>query len=170
MFIPPTADNREKFMYKKSAVCLLASLLPTLCLGQENFESPGLNSIESGVGIIRGWSCKAGAIKVVIDGTSEIDLPHGGSRLDTSSVCKNGGNNGFGAVVFWPSYGLGEHEAKLYIDGVLIKTQKFTITGASEQFIKDKSHEFSIINFPAVGTDKTLVWSQAHQNFVFKPK
>ncbi|WP_299976902.1 hypothetical protein [uncultured Pseudoteredinibacter sp.] len=148
---------------------MLALLMGNGVVAQSSLESPGNNSIEGGVGLLRGWTCEdAKEVQVVIDDFEPIRMITGGARSDTSQVCKNEGNNGFGSIIFWGNYGLGEHQARLFIDGNLVSTHNFTIAGASAEFLTGVSRVAYVNDFPDAASKTLVQWSQANQNFVIR--
>lgn len=52
-------------------------------VGGAHHESPAQHSIQSGVGLIRGWACDADKVEVSIDGGERIRIAYGTSRADT---------------------------------------------------------------------------------------
>ncbi|MBB6523034.1 hypothetical protein [Pseudoteredinibacter isoporae] len=156
-------------MNRLQKLCCLILIFPAWTMAQSFLESPGKGSIESGVGLVRGWSCEdAQSAQLIIDGEHVIELVPGGERADTANVCQNDGNNGFGSVVFWGTYGLGEHEAELIVDGKSIENRKFTIAGASKSFVKGLKKTFYLDDFPRSSKKAYIEWSEANQNFVIK--
>lgn len=148
---------------------LLSILLSSQVMAQSVLESPGQNSIEGGVGLIRGWTCEsADSVQVIIDDFDPINLLTGSNRSDTSAACNNDGQNGFGSIVFWGNYGLGEHTARLLIDGSEVSSHTFTIAGASNQFLKGKARSSYLEGFPEESTKTLVEWSEANQNFVIR--
>ncbi|MBB6523035.1 hypothetical protein [Pseudoteredinibacter isoporae] len=149
--------------------CLLLMVVLGLTentVAQSFLESPGNRTFESGVGVIRGWSCEAVEDVVVTIDDKEIRLPLGSHRPDTKNRCENGGDNGFGAVVHWPSFGMGAHSATLKINGVIVAHHRFRVSGVSTDFVKGLSLKHTFQKFPYKDKDVELIWSEAHQNFV----
>lgn len=151
----------------KTYLSLAALTFSSVTFSQFNFESPAESSIESGVGVVRGWACNAEKIQVIFDDKETLDLPYGGDRPDTNSICNNDGKNGFGSVIFWPTHGEGQHTADLLIDDEIVTSVTFMVSGASSDFIKGISGNVTAKDFPSEGSSKNLIWSQANQNFVF---
>ena len=75
-----------------------------------NLESPQQGSSESGIGLIRGWVCEAGAIEVQIDDGPRRAVAYGTSREDTAEVCGDA-DNGFGYTFNWNALGTGGHRS-----------------------------------------------------------
>ncbi|WP_299976904.1 hypothetical protein [uncultured Pseudoteredinibacter sp.] len=133
---------------------------------QSSLESPGNRVFESGVGVIRGWTCESVSEVLVTIGDLEIPLGVGSERPDTAERCGNDGDNGFGTVVFWQNFGVGVHTATLTIDGEIVDTHTFRVSGADSAFLKGREFAQDLIKFPSQQSDVSLAWSEAHQNFV----
>jgi hypothetical protein len=134
-----------------------------------NFEAPAEGSVESGIGLVRGWACTvADKVEVQIDGQERQRVAYGTSRLDTASVCAGKTNTGFGVTVNWNEYEAGAHEIGLFIDNQLIASRTFTV---APRLIKDEPNpkgltkKATIANFPDGTTTVELEWQEAIQNF-----
>ena len=128
-------------------------------------EVPAEGSIQSGVGMVRGWACDAKTIEVSFDGGELIPVAYGTSREDTRSICGDA-NNGYGMVIAWGLLGEGLHQMKTFKDGIEILDVEFTVSGLDEPFVKDLSGIYQLHDFPAPGESVTIEWSEPHQNFI----
>ncbi|MCP4287449.1 MAG: DUF1565 domain-containing protein [Gammaproteobacteria bacterium] len=72
-------------------------------------ESPSIGSKESGIGLIRGWVCDAGQIRIEIDGSVSLVASYGTERPDTLNQCGDT-KNGFGMTYNWNRLGDGLHQ------------------------------------------------------------
>lgn len=134
---------------------------------QETPQAP--SSLQSGVGLIRGWACEAESVAVVIDGGDPINVAYGTQRADTTAVCGDA-DNGYGMVIAWdllntPENG-GGHELTALVDGVAVSTVVFEAFGLGEGFVEGLAGEFYLDDFPAENESVRISWSEADQNFV----
>lgn len=130
-----------------------------------SFESPGNASVESGLGLIRGWVCEAETVFMQIDNKPWVKLPYGVDRGDTQSVCDDS-NNGYAYLINWNLLGAGQHRMQVFADGYRIGDETFTVTTLGQEFVTGVSRTVPIDNFPLTGDRTTLKWSEPHQNFV----
>lgn len=130
-----------------------------------NPETPAAGSIQSGIGLIRGWACDATSVHVQFDNLPPIELAYGTSRTDTLSVCGDE-NNGYGTVFAWGSLGEGMHTMSTWIDGVRVATVEFEVRGLGSPFVTGLTGEYELENFLETGQGVTVSWSQAAQNFI----
>tara|TARA_R110000823_G_scaffold47903_9_gene121819 strand:+ start:1572 stop:2513 length:942 start_codon:yes stop_codon:yes gene_type:complete len=144
-----------------------------------NHEAPEEGQTVSGVGLIRGWVCYndewlaggtapvIGRLSYRVDDGPEKSLASGTSRTDTASVCGEFNTaTGYGAVVYWGGFGVGEHEFTLLVDGEAVETTMFTVAAPSGGFLKGMHAGATIADFPAPGRSVQVEWSEADQNFV----
>ncbi len=132
---------------------------------------PGNNSIQSGVGIISGWTCEAEEILILIQGEGfrhVLEPSYGVERTDTESVCGDA-DNGFITQVNWGNYSSGEYLVSLYIDDELDAVAEHTITivkiNENESFMTGLQGRYRIPDFPEAGKDTIIEWNQSLQNF-----
>ncbi|MFK7975357.1 MAG: hypothetical protein AB8C02_04440 [Halioglobus sp.] len=130
-----------------------------------NPEVPTQGSVQSGVGVIRGWACDAQRVEVRFNDLAPIPLAYGTIRTDTREVCGDS-DNGYGAVYAWGLLGAGQHTMRTYIDGRLIDTVSFEVTGLESAFVTGLEASYVLENFPASGQSVTVRWSEADQNFI----
>jgi hypothetical protein len=130
-----------------------------------NLESPTQGSFESGIGLIRGWVCQAGAVEIQIDGGARVQAAYGTTRDDTVDTCGDA-DNGFGYTFNWNRLGDGSHNLRAFADGVEFANVNFTVTTLGVEYLQGVSGEFILSNFPATGNDIAVRWSEPHQNFV----
>lgn len=131
----------------------------------QKLESPAQGSVESGIGLIRGWSCTNSTITVAIDNFSALPAGGGTARNDTLGVCGDA-NNGFGLTFNWGLLGDGPHTLRALADGVEFAQVTFTVTTLGVPFLTGASAEATIPDFPATGQQTRVRWSEAHQNFI----
>lgn len=132
-------------------------------------ETPAEGSIQSGIGLIRGWACDARSVSVQFDNLPPIEMAYGTTRLDTLPVCGDA-NNGYGAVFAWGSLGEGPHQMQTLIDGGVVSTVEFEVSGLGEPFIKGLAGEYELDQFPEAGESVLVRWSEADQNFIVVEK
>ncbi len=129
-------------------------------------EVPGEESIQSGVGIIRGWACDATKVEISIDSGERIPIAYGTSRKDTVGICGDS-NNGYGMVFAWGLLGEGMHRLQVFLDGhSLIADVEFAVTGIGDPFAKGLAGTYELTDFPAIGESVTVQWSEPDQNFI----
>lgn len=128
-------------------------------------EVPEQGSVQSGIGIIRGWACEAQRVDIQFDELPRMQLPYGMVRTDTRPVCGDS-NNGYGLVYAWGLLGQGQHTMRTYIDGNLVDTVDFEVGGLENAFITGAEASYDLNNFPGPGQSVTVQWSEAAQNFI----
>jgi hypothetical protein len=128
-------------------------------------ETPAEGSVQSGVGLIRGWACDAKTVEVQFDEYPRMLIPYGSSRADTNDVCGDN-SNGYGAVFAWGLLGHGTHTMKTFIDGRERSEVSFEVNGLDEPFVKGLSGEYGLPDFPQMGQSVLIRWSEADQNFI----
>jgi len=128
-------------------------------------EVPQAGSIQSGVGLIRGWACDAKKVEIQFDDKPRIAISYGTSRGDTIGRCGDE-NNGYGMVVNWTALGKGSHQMKTFIDDNQVADVTFEVAGLDEDFIAGLSGTYQLEDFPAPGKSVTVEWSEADQNFI----
>ena len=131
-----------------------------------NLENPYPGAHVSGIGLVSGWTCRAGVVEVSFDGGPRDNLvPSGGSRADTQPVCGRS-DTGFGLLFNYNLLGSGNHTVELFIDGVRVGSPvPFTVTVPAGEFIRDVSRTVDVTDFPASGKTTRLEWQQSTQNF-----
>ncbi len=134
-------------------------------LSQSNLESPGQDSIESGIGLIRGWICDAETVEVQIDNGERRKVAYGTTRKDTVKVCGDA-NNGFGITYNWNSLSSGTHILKAFVDGKEFANVAFNVVTLGQDYLEGVSGEYTLSDFPQPGKNITLRWAERHQNFV----
>lgn len=132
-------------------------------------ETPAEGSIQSGIGLIRGWACDARSVSVQFDNLPPIEMAYGTTRLDTLPVCGDA-NNGYGVVFAWGSLGEGSHRMQTLIDGGVVSTVEFEVSGLGEPFVKGLAGEYELDQFPQAGESVLVRWSEADQNFIVVEK
>ncbi len=132
-------------------------------VGGAHHESPAQHTIQSGVGLIRGWACEAEQVTISIDGGAPIALSYGSSRADTAGVCGDA-DNGFGMVFAWGLLGTGVHRLQTFVDGVEIADVEFAVQAIGNGFVEGLEANYTIA-FPDASSLVDLSWSEADQNF-----
>ena len=130
----------------------------------DTLEIPGHGSIQSGIGVISGWKCRAnGRITVRFDGGRSIPLVYGSERTDTRGVCEDA-NNGFVAIWNWGALDDGTYTVVAYDNDREFDRATFTVVTTGVEFLRDVtgSGTATLSN----GQQATLEWSQATQSFV----
>lgn len=133
-------------------------------VGGAHHESPAQHSVQSGVGLIRGWACDAGTVAISIDGGERIPVAYGTSRRDTEGVCGDA-DNGFGMVFAWGLLGSGVHRMQTYVDGVEIANVEFEVVAIGDGFVTGLEGGYRLPGFPAPDESVDVRWSEADQNF-----
>jgi hypothetical protein len=151
-------------MVSSAPVVFKTIVMPTV--GAATLENPGLDSFQSGIGLISGWSCD-GPVSVMMDGV-EIKAAYGSPRADAADVCGNA-TSGFGVLVNYNDFGPGVHRAQLMVNGVAKgDPSQFTVTVPIGEFMRGLSRDVAVPDFPSPGQTMTLTWQEAQQNFAIK--
>mgnify|MGYP001548809912 FL=1 len=133
-------------------------------VGGARHESPAHRSIQSGVGLIRGWACEAESVAVSIDGGAMIPVAYGTSRGDTEAVCGDA-DNGYGMVFAWGLLGNGVHRMQTFVNGVEIADVEFEVVAIGDGFVRGLEGTYNLPGFPAAGESVDIRWSEPDQNF-----
>ena len=158
-------------------VLLFVTFLPLYAWAQAVLENPSPGSFQSGVGVISGWVCDAEQIDIVFNpGTATEETWRAGyrtTREDTAytqegEVICGDTDNGFGLLFNWNRLDDGIHTVQAQADGEVFGTATFTVTTLGEDFKMNVSGKFVVEDFPAEGSDITLVWQESLQNFVIR--
>ncbi len=128
-------------------------------------ETPAQGSIQSGIGIIRGWFCEAESIAVQFNDEPLRNVAYGTTRTDTYEICGDT-DNGYGAVFAWGLLGHGMHRMKTFVNGEEVSDVLFEVAGLPEPFIHGLEGEYELQDFPAPGQSVVVRWSEAEQKFV----
>jgi len=136
---------------------------------QFNSETPIEGSVQSGIGIIRGWACDARKVEIQFDNGERIPVTYGTSREDTRGTCGDA-DNGYGMVFNWGLLGNGSHLMKTFIDGQEVSIVTFEVAGLDDAFITGLSGTYELADFPAPGKTVTVNWSEVDQNFIIVDK
>jgi hypothetical protein len=139
-------------------------LVATRAAAQGVLEIPRQNSFQSGIGIVSGWKCTAGAITVSFNGGPQIPVVYGSDREDTRPVC-NDANNGYVLLWNWNLLGDGRHTIQVFDDGVPFASATFTVVTPGEEFFTQGRATITVRNFPRTGETTTLRWQQSTQSF-----
>ena len=166
----PTAGEIEPDQIYSTGVQIVPDTLPFVgqaCGGSQKsyLESPRQSSVESGIGLIRGWICQANKVEVQIDNGARQQIAYGTTRKDTASVCGDD-NNGFGYTFNWNALTPGDHRLKVFADNKEFGSATFTTTRLDEDFLRGANGQYTLPNFPRAGSNVTVRWSEPHQNFV----
>jgi hypothetical protein len=133
-------------------------------VGGAHHESPAQHSVQSGVGLIRGWACNAREVSIAIDRGVRIPVAYGTSRADTRGVCGDD-DNGYGMVIAWGLLGTGVHRLQTFVDGVAIANVEFAVLAIGNGFVTGLEGSYTLDGFPAAGQSVDVRWSEPDQNF-----
>ena len=95
-------------------------------------EDPAAGSTQSGISLVRGWSCLGGQLEVQFSEADGTDLggrwllAHGTPRADTEDVCGDT-NNGFAMHINWNILGTGQKTMTLIVNGEERATRNFSV-------------------------------------------
>ena len=128
-------------------------------------ENPGMNSFQSGIGVISGWVCEADRVEIAIGTAGRQMAAYGTERVDTEEMCGDT-DNGFGLLFNWNLLGDGEHEVVAYVDDIALGRAMVRVTTLDTEFLRDAAGECVVADFPMEGETVTLEWQQNSQNFV----
>lgn len=145
----------------------LLVLFPSFLWAQAYLEDPTPDSFQSGIGLVRGWVCHASRVDIVFDDRDTFQAAYGASREDTRSVCGTG-NTGFGLLFNWNLLGDGTHTVRALADCVEFGRATITVTTLGAEFLRGKSGNVQLFDFPQVGTELSLVWQESRQNFAIE--
>lgn len=148
------------FFLLASPLAVRTALAATL----SNLESPAFGSFRSGVNAVSGWSCNASQIDIEINGIS-FPAPYGIDRQDTAPICGHP-DNGFSLLINWNQFGDGEHSVRALADGEEFANGTVTVITLGVEFLSGASGEYTLPDFPQAGTEVTVRWEEAWQNFV----
>ena len=93
-----------------------------------------MDSFQSGIGVISGWTCEAEAVEIELNGARQM-AAYGTERLDTADICGDT-DNGFGLLFNWNLLGEGEHDVVAYVDGVEFGSATVTVTTLGAEFLR----------------------------------
>jgi hypothetical protein len=94
-------------------------------------------------------------------------MVYGNLRGDTYEPCGDK-NNGFELLWNWGTLGAGQHNARIFADGVEIADIDFTVAtlGFSAPYVAGLgTHTYTLDDFPIVGESTQVTWSEVDQNF-----
>lgn len=128
-------------------------------------ENPQPESFASGISVISGWVCNAQRVDIEIDGGVTFTAGYGTERPDTSEVCQNQGNNGFGLLFNWNRLLQGEHVVRALADGEEIGRATFTVITLGQEFATGLDRTIFVENFPRGNANLILRWEEPMQNF-----
>lgn len=140
-------------------------LFPSTLWAQSALENPPDGQVVSGISIISGWKCTAGAITFTIDNSPAVELIYGASRGDTSSVCKDDGKNGFINIWNWNLVAAGQHTIRVFDNGIQFAQATFTVFTYGTEFLSGVTGAYKLGAFPQKGIDSIIQWQQSIQNF-----
>ena len=149
-------------------VFLLGLVLPQPLWAQGVLDNPAFLSVQSGIGLIQGWTCDAEEILVQIDELPPLRAAYGTTRNDTVEVCGDN-ENGFGLTFNWNLLSDGLHGLQVRVDGVELAKVIFAVTtlGLGE-FPQGLVGEGTVQDFPDQGLSVNIEWQESLQNFILK--
>jgi hypothetical protein len=131
-------------------------------------EIPAQDSVQSGVGLISGWSCLAEAVEISIDDGTRIKVPTESPRGDVESVCSHA-NAGFGLLMNYNTLSEGEHMLQLFAKDIAIgDVRKFKVVKPKGEFARGLVKQLTVPDFPEPGKSTTLDWREGEQRFGIK--
>ena len=98
-------------------------------------ENPGLDSFQSGIGVISGWVCAADAVTIELNGAPQ-EAAYGTARGDTETLCGDS-DNGFGLLFNWNLLGDGEHTVSAFVDDIELARTTVMVTTLGEEFLRE---------------------------------
>ncbi len=128
-------------------------------------ENPGVNSFQSGVGVLSGWVCTAERVEIEIGHLGRQEAGYGTERRDTLRACGDV-DNGFGLLFNWNLLGDGEHPVVAWVDDIELGRATVWVTTVGHEFLRGAEGECVVEDFPMLGEMVTLEWQQNSQNFV----
>lgn len=127
------------------------------------------DKVYSGVATIRGWVCDAEKIEIAIDDEPRLRVPYKGERGDTKEVCGDT-DNGYSMAINWGSYttAVSRHFFTVYADDIQIDSGTISVVRLDQdkEFLKGIEAEYTLSDFPVIGKNTTIRWSEADQNFI----
>ena len=96
-------------------------------------DDPAEGSTQSGIGLVRGWSCLGGQLEVQFseaDGTAigePFSLAHGTPRESAVEDLCGDTNNGFAMQINWNILGTGQKTMTLLVNGEELATRNFSV-------------------------------------------
>ena len=144
---------------------LVVFLLTSVTAHAATLDVPTPHTTLSGVGVIHGWKCEAGALTVRFDGGPPLPLLHGAARKDVldAGACDHA-NVGFVSIMNWGNLGDGPHTAVVYDDGIEFDRSTFHIVTTGEAFLERAVGQCVVDDFPAPGENARFIWNQATQH------
>lgn len=129
-----------------------------------NIEIPGDGSDQSGIGVMSGWTCAKGKVRLRVDGGQHVLVAASGTaRDDTRATCNNDGANGFSYLLNYALLGDGEHTVDLVVAGVVVDSSTFSVSTFGTNRLVGESGAF-VLDF--AGREVTVRWDEGMQNFV----
>lgn len=153
-------------------------------------DQPIRNSVNSGIGMVRGWAVSSEPIErveVYIDGTYRFDAPHGDQRNELTNRFpdnERADESGFSTAFNWNQLGSGQHEITIRAIDTFgsskERTFNFAVTTFDKGFIKASDvFELGWSSISGLGNsfmirgalidgayyDITLQWQPRSQNF-----
>jgi hypothetical protein len=147
-----------------AGIALALSFTATGSFAQASLELPQPSTVQSGIGVISGWSC-AGPVQVVIDGTP-FAVGYGTARSDAASGCGGNASVGFALAINYNSLGAGPHTAQLRVNGASVGSAvPFTVVVPQGEFATGLKGTVALNGFPSANQSVTLQWQESQQNF-----
>ena len=146
------------FILSLSLICPV----PSLRAAVGNLETPTPGSVQSGIGLLRGWVCSATRVEVEIDGGASFPAVYGEARGDTQTACGDS-NNGFSLQVNWNELKEGVHTVRVLADGEAFGSAVVTVATLGQTFLRGAQGEFPVQPFPATGQTTRLRWLESRQ-------
>ena len=152
--------------WKWLALAVVGLLLtPFLSWAAATLENPGEGQVYSGIGVISGWKCHAGALTIRFNDGPSLPLLHGAERRDVlnAGACDHA-NVGFLTIMNWGNLGDGTHTAVVYDDERAFDRSTFTVVTAGTTFLRGTAVDIDVPDFPTPGRTSRFVWNEGTQH------
>ncbi len=155
-------------MLRHFYVSVLTLFFASVVYAQGVLENPAPAQIQSGIGVISGWNCKATKVEIQIDQGARIFAPLGSARGDTTTICGGKSNTGFSLLLNYNLVGPGPHTVRAFADGAAVPFGEaaFTVVAPGVEFLRGVTGVVQAFGFPQSGSDAFLQWQESKQNFV----
>jgi hypothetical protein len=141
-------------------------VLPAICAAQGKLETPQPGSFQSGIGLVRGWACKASRVDIEVVGRGTLPAVYGELRGDTQAACGGKADNGFSLLVNWNELGEGTQTVRALADGVEIGRAQVVVATMGQSFLRGASSDDRIVEpFPQSGRQTRIRWDESRQAF-----
>lgn len=144
---------------------VVLGFLPALSAAQGVLETPQPGSFQSGIGLVRGWVCRANRIDIEVVGRGTLQAVYGQLRGDTQSACGGKTDNGFSLLVNWNELGEGTHTVRALADNVEFGRAQVVVATLGQSFLQGAQGTFVVQPFPQSGNQTRIRWDESRQAF-----